>query len=225
VVTQGLPRAKSSDPVREITEANRGWGRGSRGGAQGPEFKPRRRRPAFRVPGPRAPATVGRPLTEVLPEVAPARDEALLAGREAVRGGREAGGLDAAAEGQRAAEPQHGHVEVRGVRVVPRVPGDLLHARAHGLGAAELRAARRGHPRARGLEPAGQSGAQTRAPHPAGLRGPSGLPPSLPRPRGPRPRAAAPAGFFSFLFFFFFLRGRGFTEATGPPPPHLQCDI
>lgn len=100
----------------------------------------------------------GGELTEVLAEVAPAGDEALPAGREHVRGGRQAHGLHVAAEGQRAAQPQHGHVEVGRVRVVGGVRDDLGHAGAHGagLGAAELGAAGVGHPLGGVLEPAGQ---------------------------------------------------------------------
>lgn len=112
------------------------------------------------VPGPPcARASRGQALTEVLPEVAPAGDQALPPRREDVCGGGEAHGLDVPAEGQGAVQLQHRHVEVRRVWVVPRVRGDAGHARPHraGLRAAQERRARVCHPRSWVLEPAGQT--------------------------------------------------------------------
>lgn len=106
-------------------------------------------------------------LTEVLPEVAPAGDQALPPGREDMRGGGQAHGLDVPAEGQGPVQLQHRHVKVSRVRVVQRVRGDAGHARPHraGLCAAQVRRARVGHPLSRVLESAGQTDHSSRA-HP-----------------------------------------------------------
>lgn len=83
-----------------------------------------------------------------------------------MRGSRQAHGLDVPAEGQRAAQPEHCHVEVSRVRVVGRVCEDLGHAGPHraGLRAAELRGACVGHPLAGVLQPAGQTNGSSEAP-------------------------------------------------------------
>lgn len=105
-------------------------------------------------------------LTEVLLEVAPARDQALPPGREDVRGGRQAHGLDVPAEGQGAAQLQHRHVEVGCVGVIGGVRDDLRHAGLHraGFRAAELGCASIGHPLRGVLEPAGQTNGSSEAP-------------------------------------------------------------
>lgn len=120
----------------------------------------------MRLSSPWRPA--GGVLTEVLLEVAPARDETLLPGREDVRGSRQAHGLDVPAEGQRAAQPEHRHVEVSRVGVVGWVREDLGHAGPHraGLRAAELGRARVGHPLRGVLEPAGKRTAAQAGPPP-----------------------------------------------------------
>lgn len=104
-------------------------------------------------------------LTEILLEVAPARDQTLLPGREDVHGGWEAHRLHMPAEGQGATQLEHRHVEVGRVRVVEGVRDDPGHSGPHraGLRAAEVRAARVSHPLGGVLESAGQTNPRSEA--------------------------------------------------------------
>lgn len=64
-------------------------------------------------------------LTEILFEVAPARDKALLAGGEVMASIWQANRLDVLGESHRSLQLQHGHIIVSGVSVVRGVWDDL----------------------------------------------------------------------------------------------------
>lgn len=83
--------------------------------------------PHLRAPPGASLSTCHALLTEILLEVSPARDQALLVGREVMPSMWQAHGLDVLSEGHGSLQLQHGHVVVGRVSVVGGVrddPGD-----------------------------------------------------------------------------------------------------
>lgn len=70
-------------------------------------------------------------LTEILLEVAPARDKALLAGGEVMPSIWQAHGLDVRSEGHRSLQLQHGHIIVSCVGIVGGVWDDARDVHFH----------------------------------------------------------------------------------------------